>query len=385
MTRNILLVAATLLLTSLYACGRSGTTSDTVKVGVIAFLTGPQASLGTEVKNALDLELIEINKMGGVDGKPLELIYEDSQDKPAQAILAFNKLKGEGVPAIITTGDVVSLSLAPLADSNQLPVVCTVAAGPDIIKDKKWIYRCFIRANDQASEIANFAGKKLHLKTASLLTINNEFGVATDNTFKKVFAENGGRVLKAETFSVSDTDVRSQLNRLLQDKPDAVFVSGFGPAYAAAIRQLRELKYPGHILTVSTLSIPYFMQQTKPANEGVFYPAAAFDADGKNEQAAKFIRDYTEKYKAEPSFIAAFAADSLALLAQAMKSQASPEGIRSNLAKIERDGLAGKLAFDHNGEVEYELAVKTVHDGKAVDALAVAPAKTVEAAQSKSQ
>ncbi|HXQ37479.1 MAG TPA: ABC transporter substrate-binding protein, partial [Anaerolineales bacterium] len=99
---------------------RRGARTDTYRIGAIVFLTGPQAPLGEEVRNALTIATEEINANGGVNTKRVELVYEDSKDSPREAITAFYRLEAERIPVVISTGDVVSLNLAPIAGERKI-------------------------------------------------------------------------------------------------------------------------------------------------------------------------------------------------------------------------------------------------------------------------
>ncbi len=349
--------------------GTKGIAADqeSYKVGAIVFLTGPQASLGVEVKNALDIAAEDINNSGGIGGKRVEILYEDSKDSPKDAILAFNKLSMSNVPVVLSTGDVVTCNLAPMAKQKMVPIVSTVVAGPGITKDNEWVFRVFIDAEKQAESMARLAAKELKRKSAAILYINNEFGVATNNEFKKTFESLGGKVSATETFGIMDKDVRSQLSKLTAQSPDAVFVSGFGPAYAAAIRQLKEQSYKGTVLTVSTLSIPYFMEQTKSANEGVYFPDTAFQANSTDPVKSSFVKSYETKYHSKPCFVGAFAYDTLKLVqAAAKESSTTKTSLRESLAGLSsQEGLVGKIKFDAKRELDFPLIVKRIDHGEA--------------------
>jgi len=338
------------------------------KIGAIVFLTGPQAPLGTEVKNALTVGVDEINEKGGIKGKRVEVLYEDSKDSPRDAILAFSRLETEKVPVMICTGDVVSLNLAPTVEEKRIPTIATVAAGPDISKKSDWVFRVFIQASRQASTMAEYSSKTLGLTSAAILAINNEFGTTTTETFKNVFERNGGRITKSETFDVADRDVRAQITKLKGTNPQAIYVSGFGDGYGAAVKQVRELGFAGQLLSDATLSIPYFLQQTSPANEGAYFTSTMYDEGSKAPLAANFIRRYKEKFGSEPGFVGAFAYDAFRLIANAIEIAGdNPQGIKDALMST-RDfqGVVGKVSFANGNDLDFPLVIKRMEKGKAV-------------------
>jgi len=361
--------AAIVLASALSACGLSKTTRDenlTYKVGAIVFLSGPQAAAGSDVKNALDLAVDDINKNGGVGGKPMKLLYEDSKDMPKDGIMAFNKLVMDNVPVILATGDVVSLNLAPLARQDHIPLVCTVAAGPEITKGNDWVFRVFIQAERQAATCADYAAKTLKLKSAAILCIQNEYGIATSRMFKDTFEKCGGKIASSETYSILDKDMRNQLVKLIQAHPQSIFIAGFGPAYSAAIRQLKELGYKGVLMTDATISVPYYFEQTTPANEGIYFADSAFDQNSDAPYIVHFTEEYLRRYHAPPSFFSAFAYDSLKLIQLAANQAIANPGttLQKALTDVKEQGLTGNIRFTINRELDFPLVMKKIKSGK---------------------
>jgi branched-chain amino acid transport system substrate-binding protein len=371
--RNIWLIVGGVVVAAVIVIGircSSGFRSDSNehRIGAIVFLTGPQAALGTEVKNAVSLAQDEVNQRGGVNGKKINVLFEDSKDSPRDAIAAFNRLETQNVPVIVATGDVVSLNLAPIVAERKIPMVATIAAGPEIPQKSGWVFRLFIQATRQADTIANYSAKNLGIKTAAVLAINNEFGNATSATFKSTFERLGGRITGIETYEVADRDVRTQITKLKGTNPDAIYITGFGDGYGACIKQVRELKFTGTMLSDATLSTPFFQQQTAPAHEGAYFTSTLYDENSQQSPAREFILSYRAKYNVDPSFFAAFAYDSFGLIVSALaKSDGTPQGIRDALAATkDYQGVIGKMSFIENGDSDFPLVVKKIQNWKPI-------------------
>lgn len=352
----------------LSACSAGTQNSDTMKIGAIVFLTGPQANLGTEVKNAFELAQVELNAAGGINGKKVEVVIEDSHDNPKDAIMAFNKLTTGDLPLLITTGDVCSLKLAPLIEEKKIPAIATVAAGPDIVKDGGHMFRLFIQAERQGDTMGNFAAKSLKLSKAGILSINNEFGVSSANAFRKSFETGGGKVSVQETFEIGDRDVRIAAGKLIGSKPDAIYVTGFGPGYCTAVKQLKELGFKGAVLTDATLTVPWVEEQVGTASDGAYCADVAFSEKDANDKA--FNDSYVKRFKSKPSFVAAFAYDALKLASKAAnESDGTRDGIYTALSGIKNfDGLTGRIGFDGKRDASFPLLVMRVEGGKRTSA-----------------
>jgi len=358
-------VISGLFMATFSACTKKVTEPETIKIGAVVFLTGPQSVLGEEVKNAFTVALDEINQKTGINGKKLDIIYEDSKDSPKDAIMAFNRLMLQKPPLVIVTGDVVGLSLIPLADKNNIPLLATVAAGPEITQKSKWAFRVFVQSGRQGELMADYAYKTLKIKSVASLYINNDFGITTSGGFKKVFESQGGKIKGVESYELGDKDMRAQIKKLQTLKPEAIYVTGFGDGYGACIKQIREMGYKGLLLSDNSLSIPYFRQQTTPASEGAYFTSTLYDESSEVPMTAGFIKKYQEKFNSTPSFIGAFAYDALKLASSALeKGGESSDGIRESLLSMKMDGLVGKIAFDQKGDLDFPLVIKKIENGK---------------------
>jgi branched-chain amino acid transport system substrate-binding protein len=341
---------------TIVGCANAKKEPDSLRLGAIVFLTGPQANLGVEVKNALQIAQDELNTTGGIRGKKLEILLEDSHDNPKDAIMSFNKLLSEKVPLIISTGDVVSLKLAPLADEQHIPVIATVAAGPDVGTNDGCVFRVFIQAIKQGETMGKYATDSLKLSKASILSINNEFGVASSGSFRKAF-ERAGAIVRQETYEIGDRDIRTPITKVLAEKPQAIYVTGFGPGYCTAIKQVRELGYKGILLTDCSLSVPWVKEQVGSAAQDAYFTDGAFNES--NPRTLKFSKAYEHKFNSKPSFVAAFAYDSLKIAAESLeKGDGSADSLVLALSSISKfDGLSGQLSFDGKRDIVIPLKV----------------------------
>ena len=165
---------------------------------------------------------------------------------------------------------------------------------------------------------------------------------------------------------MADRDVRTQITKLKGTNPQAIYITGFGDGYGACIKQVRELKFTGTMLSDATLSTPFFQQQTAPASEGAYFTSTLYDENSQESPARDFVSRYRQKYNVDPSFFAAFAYDSFGLIASAIgRSDGSPQGIREALAATrDYQGVVGKVSFREKGDSDFPLVVKKIENGK---------------------
>ncbi len=334
-----------------------------IKIGAIIFLTGNQASLGEEVKNAFVLAN-DINNAKG--GKQIELIIEDSQDNPTTAISAYNKLKLENVALVISTGDQVSYALNPIANQDKMVIFNTVAASGQI--SGAYAFRGWVTAEKQAKVMGDYAINDLKLKRFGVIAINNIYGESYLNQFKETIG-GSGEVVSEELYGIMDSDVKTQITKAMASNPDAIVVAGFGPAYPLVFKQLRELGWEGIILTDNSLSIPYFFNSIGIENlNNTYFSSTNFDATNPvNPQMKDFVERYKAKYGAEPGFVGAFAFDSYNILYDTLqKCNKGSDSIKNCLLNVkDEQGVLGTIDLSTHDMV-VPLYIKQVENNSVI-------------------
>ena len=363
---KVLALALIVLFTGCEKCIPSK--GETIKVGAIIFLTGPQAATGANVLNGLKLSCEEINNKGGINGKKIELLVEDSKDSPKDAINAFHKLDSKGVVAMIVSGDVINANIAPIATREKIPVLAVVAEAGNIPSLSDYVFRAWVSDNVLVKELVSYIANKNNLKNIAVIAVNNEFGDSTISNFKEFYKNYGGNVCAVERYGIGDIDVRAQILKCMETKPDAFFVSGFGVGFGSALNQIRESGFEGMLFSSIMMSLSYYQDQTKKSNEGVIYSGTAFSTDSKEPLAIEFVKGYTDRYNAVPDFTSAFAFESLNILAHAIElGGVYRDGIvraMSNLGTM--DSVFGPISYDETKEFNLPLKIWQIITGKPV-------------------
>ena len=166
-----------------------------IKVGEFASLTGKEATFGISSHEGTLLAIEEINAAGGVLGKKIELLTEDTQSKPGEPATVVNKLIArDGVVAIL--GEVASsrsLEAAPICQQNKIPMISPSSTNPKVTEVGDYIFRvCFIDPF-QGTVMANFATKTLKAKKVAVFTdVKSDYSKGLAKFFKETFVANGG-------------------------------------------------------------------------------------------------------------------------------------------------------------------------------------------------
>lgn len=337
--------------------------NTSVDIGVIDFLTGGQASLGEEVRNSLILANENITS-----DKKINLLIEDSKDDPKEALGIYNNFKVKKVPVIISTGDQVNYALSPVANADKIPLLMTVTAATPVSGD--YVFRSFITAKQQAEIMGKYSYNTLNYNKPALLYVNNIFGEVYKTTLEQTLKAGNVSLSSSESFGVADMDMKTQITKIISQKPDVIFVGGFGPSYTVIFNQIRQLGWKGDILTVNTLAVPYFFNSiTKENRHNIYFTDTAFSLDKPtNEKMMNFIKSYKERFNSDPSFIGAFSYDLYSVLVDVVNGcDTDSKSIIKCLSKSKnKSGVMGNIGFE-NQEMSIPLYVKKIVDGSVKD------------------
>ncbi len=337
---------------------------EVIKIGAILPLSGDNAQYGIWIKEGLDLKTDLINDGGGINGKKLEILYEDDQAKAPQAANAMQKLANvDKVPIVFGSwASSAALAEAPIAEASKV-VVMAVAISPKIRDAGDYIFRIQPDARYYIKALVPFIIDSLKLKTACVLYVNNDFGVDQKDVFKTEFEKLGGTVLSTEEFKQGGTDFRTQLLKMKAKKPTCIFI----PAYVEAGYILKQAKEMG-INTQFIGSIPFenpdILEIAGDAAEGVIFPHH-FDQGSLDTLVMQYQKAYFEKYARNSEGFAALAYDGLTAIVEVIKKcGATGSCIKDELYKIkDLPGVTGTTTFDDHGDVVKPILIKVVKDG----------------------
>ena len=337
-----------------------------IKIGAILPLTGDAALYGQNIKKGIDLATAEINQKGGIHGAKITVIYEDSKANPTEGVSAFNQLVDiYGVPVVI--GDAVSsvtLAIAPIADRKKVVVLSPLSSAPAITQAGDFIFRNVPSDLFGGRVAAYFAARDQGWKSLAILYANNDFGVGLKEVFSKWVKSLGSKIVASEAYEQGNTDFRTQLIKIKQANPDAIFLVGYREAPQILI-QAKELGVKSYLLGTGLLEDPKIIDLAKQASEGVFFTQLQYTPDSSEQDVKQYADNFKNRYGSKADIIAAYGYDAMKVLAFAMgKSDLSPEKIKEELYKVKDfKGVTGEISFDENGDVIQPMGVKIIKNG----------------------
>ena len=352
-----LTLLSVLWLTSL-SCGDTEEPADDApfRVGVMDSVTGPGETYGNVAVRAKQMAADEINSAGGINGRPLQLVVEDSKCSAQDAIVAYNKLTDVDDIKIIlgTSCSGAMLGVAPLAEADGIILFSGLASNADIADAGDYIFRTQISDLEVGINTGNVLWAD-GIRRLVTITEETDYAEGVRRNSVAQFEENGGEVVAAERFSSDITDFRSQLTKLMAANPDALHISPQAEFTAGTIiKQARELGYEGPIygetVSVGTTALEI-------AGEAATGMKAITNApDPNNAKAQQVLANFRQRYDyvTLPWHLGS-AYDDVYITAECLKQTGDDQdadGFRDCLYGITWSGAIGyDYSFDENGEV----------------------------------
>ena len=358
LTRIGAVLAALMLALTLLACTQvdEDQQADPFTIGVMESLTGPGETYGTVASQAKHMAADEINAAGGIDGRPLEFVVEDSKCAAQDAIAAYNKLTQVDDMKIILGPSCSSamLAVAPLAESDGVILFSGLASNPDIANAGDYIFRTQI-SDVQVGIVTGNTLWEDGIRTLATITETTDYAEGVRRTSVAQFEMHGGQIVAAERYQSDTIDFRVHLTKLFQSNPDAIHIAPQSEFSAGSImKQARELGYTGPIYAETVSVGTTALDIAGDAATGMKAITANLDPD--NEKAQQVLADFRDRYDyvTLPWHLGS-AYDDVYIAAECLRrtgDDRDADAFRDCLYEITWSGAIGdNYSFDANGEV----------------------------------
>ena len=345
------------MLAAILATACAGTAAKPAyRIGVMESLTGPGESYGTVANQAKQMAADEINAAGGIDGRPLELVVEDSQCSAQGAVAAYRKLTSADSVRIIlgTSCSGAMLGAAPLAEADGVILFSGLASNPDIARAGDYIFRTQISDVEVGIGTGNLLWDD-GIRRLATITESTDYAEGIRRTTVIQFEARGGRVVAAERFASDIIDFRSQLSKLIAAAPEAIHLSPQSEFAAGTIlKQARELGYDGPVYAETVSVGTTALEIAGPAADGM--KAIVSDLAPDNAKGQQVLTNFRERYDyvTLPWHLAS-AYDNVYIAAECLGQTGDDQdadGFRDCLYGITWSGAIGdNYSFDADGEV----------------------------------
>jgi len=339
----------------LFILSRRAQDSDKVTIGRILPLTGPAASYGKSERKGTLLALEEVNAAGGIGGKALEILFEDSRCFVKDGVNAMKKLvEVDKVPAVLgATISGITLAISPIANERKGLLLSPLSSALAITEAGPFVFRVMPSDAFQSRILADWIVSDGR-KNIAMLYINNAWGKGVAEEFRRAFTKLGGTIACTEACKEGDRDFRTQLTKIRDAKPSALFCPTMPQEGGIILRQMKEFGIALPVYGADAWSVDELLQGAADAAEGVMY---TFPATFTGPEYQVFATAFRAKFSEEPDVNAAGAYDAVKILAACMK-RVSEKGlsltgdhIREEMEKVSGyQGATGTTTFDENGD-----------------------------------
>ena len=298
-----------------------------IKIGSFLSVTGGASFLGDPEKKTLELEVAAINKAGGINGRPLELVVYDDTGAADKAASFVKRLIESDQVDVLVGGSTTATTMAavPLAEKAGIPFVSMAGAVVIVEPVKKWVFKT--PHTDRLAAEKIFADmQKRGLTKIGLISEDAGFGKSGHEQALLVAKNFGIEIVADEVYSPKDPDTTVQLTKIRTTPGvQALFNFGFGQGPAVVTRNVRQLGMTLPFYQSHGVASKDFVKLVGEAGEGIRLPAPSLAVadqlpagDPQKPVVTGFEKAYAEAYKAEASTFAGYAYDGLHLVAEAL-------------------------------------------------------------------
>jgi branched-chain amino acid transport system substrate-binding protein len=377
--------------------GNGGAASkEPIKFGVLQPLTGPVSGAGQAISDSIKIAKDEINAAGGVNGRPIELVVEDTQNDPAACSAAAEKIitRDKVVAIIGAWGSSCTLAVAPVVGKQKVPMLVETSSSAKVTTQgqgwNEYIFRLSPPTPMEGEAVRGHV-KELGIDKAFFLAVNNDWGRGTKDAYGPVLVSEGAKILGDVYFKDDETNFQPLLTKANASGADTILITTDAAQIALILEQARSLGMKQKFLTTGGSNFPdKVISLAKDAAIGhlatVFYVAAQDPSASANPEKAKaFNQKWTETGHAWGEIgEGARGYDAMYTLAEAAKIAKSidTEGMRVALTQVKLKGIMyGNISFGDwtNGQFSFKqqntpsIYVVKVKGEKSADVIAKWP------------
>lgn len=344
-----------------------------IKVGFVGSITGRHSELGVTARNTLQLLTEEKNAVGGIDGRPIELVVRDDKSSPAEAKTAITSLIDDGVQLILgpITSTMAEVTTEAIAGRNVLVMSPTMSTDFLAEKDDK-LLRTATSSTGQANSLTERILSLGLRKTIVVYdTDNKKYTESIVRRFKKLMGEAGVSMPEPIAYSSSNKpDFNVLAHRIASSGADSVVFATNGFDGAMLAQSLRKLGADSMLFFgVSWTQSNDVIIHGGKAVEGMRF-IALYDYGEVDPAIGALNKRYVERYHKEPSFIYVRYAGIFDIAVYALEQAYGSDAEKMKKAVLDKKefSVVGReVVFNRFGDVEEQYNIVIVKDGEFVN------------------
>jgi branched-chain amino acid transport system substrate-binding protein len=331
---------------------------DIIKIGAMLILSGEGSFWGEASKNGIELSKNEINENGGINGRQVKIIYQDTKGDLKEAISIYNKFKDiDKVTAIIGPNYQSEMSvLVPLIEKDNFPIIAPSYVSKENRVNFSNPLLVWQDPSFEAQKMAEYIFNQ-GLKNISIIGSQDSWEKEVSTAFRDKFLELGGDVLYFELVLTDTQNMSTSVLKATSNNPDAIFIGSYY-VFLETVKKLSESNYSGNIFSIEVDD--YLAFESKDYSNNLVFISPD-----------EYLKDFSEKYfntfNINTSIPSGQAYDSANILFSILKETTNKEEIIEKFSQLkEYDGVSGKIIFTEDGKTLMPLSIYKIVDGEIV-------------------
>ena len=329
-----------------------------MRIGSASPLTGPQAHIGIDIHNGVQLAIEDANAAGvEIGGKKVkfELVAEDDEANPDEGTTVAQKLvdaKVAGVVGHFNSG--ASIPASKIYSDAGIPQISPSSTNPKYtLQGFKTTFRVVAHDDQQGPTLGRFAIDNLKAKTIAVDRRQHRLRPGARRRVREDREERGGaKVVAREHTTDKDTDFKAILTKIKGRNPDLIMFGGIDPQAGPMVKQMAELGIKAKYIGGDGMQTPNFIKLAGPAAEGVMASMPGLPKE-KMPGGESFLQKYKAKFNQDVELFAPMGYDAVMVFIDAMKRAGStdPAKFLPEMSKTNYQGVIGPIAFDEKGDL----------------------------------
>ena len=361
-----------------------------VKIGAASPLTGPQAHIGIDIRNGVQLAIEDANtaniEIGGRKAK-FEMVPEDDEANPTKATTVAQKLVDAKVAAVVghfNSG--ASIPASKIYSDAGIPQISPSSTNPKYTQQGfKTTFRVVAHDDQQGPTLARFAANTLKVASVAVIDDSTAYGQGLADAFERTIKSMDIKVVAREHTTDKDTDFKAILTRIKGKKPDLIMFGGIDPQAGPMVKQMKELGIKAKFIGGDGMQTPNFIKLAGSAADGAMASIPGLPKD-QMPGGKTFLEKYKAKFNQEVELFAPMGYDAVMVFIDAMKraGSADPAKFLPEVGKTNYQGVIGPIAFDDKGDLKNgPITIYVVKGGKWEPLETVKPSDAADGAAAK--
>ncbi len=327
-----------------------------IKIGALLSLTGGASAWGENAQKGIMLAVEEINKEGGINGREIEVVYEDTASDPKQSVSAYQHLMATEDPVALIgpLNQTETASVISLINKDEIP---TFIPGFLPLQDRKDINNPIFVWTDAESESALLAQHIYEKGVRKVGVIGTQD--AWENTvtmgFVNKFKALGGTITDLEIVQPTAEDMKLPATKVVASKPEAIYLGTYYQ-FVNSIKEISNQGYKGELYGIEIDD--YLAGETASWSNGLKFIAPDYYSE-------EFINKFKTRFNIAPGMPAGQSYDTVKAIYSILKKSQNKEDILSEMKNFKKyQGVSGELNITSDGKSHLPLALFVLNNGK---------------------